>query len=202
MSRRAAGARGYGERSSATTESTMPSPSPQQTSDQTRDGTRAPALRRDDWREPFASMREDIDRMFAAFDPLGMMPERWGRNAALGAMAGWRASDLPACELIETEAGFELRAEVPGYAPEDLDLRLSDGMLVLKGGRAAEAEGTDEGLHWSERSRGSFRRAFRLPPAADPAHASAEIRAGVLHVMLPRRAGAAPGANAIPITAD
>jgi len=116
-------------------------------------------------------------------------------------MAGWRASDLPACELVETETGFELRAEVPGYAPEDLDLRLSDGMLVLRGSRAAESEGGTEGLHWSERSQGSFRRAFRLPQAADPAQATAEIRAGVLHVALPRRAGAEPGANPIPITA-
>jgi len=181
----------------------MPAPTPDEPRAQKdHDGARSPArLRGEDWREPFASLREDIDRMFAAFEPLGMMPERWGRNAALRGMAGWRASDLPACEMVETETGFELRAEVPGYAPEDLDLRLSDGMLVLRGSRAAESEGGAEGLHWSERSQGSFRRAFRLPQAADPAQAKAEIRAGVLHVALPRRAGAEPGANAIPITA-
>ena len=166
-----------------------------------RDGTRAPVAQdRDDWQAPFATLRDDIDRMFAAFDPF-TMPAPWGRNAALRAMAGWRTLGMPACELLETDSGFELRAEVPGYRPEDLDLRLSDGMLVLKGSRAAQTESEDEGMHWSERSQGSFRRAFRLPAGADPGRATAEIRAGVLHVSMPRRAGAEPDEGAIRINA-
>jgi len=143
-----------------------------------------------DWQGAFDEMRADIDRLFAAMDASDPFAMLWPMRRPL---AAWPqrmmpAPEVPVCELRETETGFELSAEVPGYRPEDLDLRMADGALLLRGERGEERAGENGGRRWSERSRGSFRRVIRLPATADASAASAEVRDGVLRVAIPRRA--------------
>ena len=62
-----------------------------------------------------------------------------------------------------------------------------DGTLTLRGERKIDADVTKEQVHRIERSSGSFKRAFALPPTVDAAKVSAQYKGGVLTVLLPLR---------------
>jgi HSP20 family protein len=105
----------------------------------------------------------------------------------------------PSIEMKETEAGLVVTAELPGLQEKDVDLSLEGNVLTLSGEKRRETSQEKGGVHISERSYGSFRRAVRLPWAPNPAQATATFDKGVLSVTLPRPPEAKPAANRIPI---
>lgn len=105
----------------------------------------------------------------------------------------------PSVEMKETEQGVTVTAELPGLEEGDVEVALDGDLLTLSGEKKQETTEEKEGYHLSERSYGSFRRAIRLPWAADPAQASAAFDKGVLTVTLKRPPEAAPRVNRIPI---
>lgn len=96
----------------------------------------------------------------------------------------------PRVDIVETEQELTLFADLPGVAPDQLDIRYSDGQLTLHG-------------HVSPRQRpatylrreyeiGDFHREFTVGETVDPARISAEIKAGVLTLHLPKVEKAKP----------
>ncbi|MFQ5904001.1 MAG: Hsp20/alpha crystallin family protein, partial [Candidatus Binatia bacterium] len=71
--------------------------------------------------------------------------------------------------------------------PKDMDLRIEDHTLYLKGQRKSESEEKKENYRRLERAYGSFTRAFRLPDSVDAEKVSARYQDGVLTVTLPKR---------------
>jgi HSP20 family protein len=97
--------------------------------------------------------------------------------------AGW----VPPVDIFEDAEGITLRAELPGLTAEDIDIRLENGTLTLRGERKLEQEERKDGYHRIERFYGTFSRSFSLPPTVDAEKARAESKNGVLSVFLPKR---------------
>jgi HSP20 family protein len=100
----------------------------------------------------------------------------------------------PAVDIRETENELILKADLPEMKLEDLDIRLENGTLTLKGERKFEKKDEDRGYHRIERSYGSFIRAFALPEYADAEHVAADYKEGVLTVTVPKKEIAKPRA--------
>jgi HSP20 family protein len=102
------------------------------------------------------------------------------------------ASFVPAVDVYEDEQKVILKLEVPGIKEEDLDIRVENNTLTVKGERKFEKEEKEENFHRIERRYGSFYRAFTLPSTVDAEKVQAQYEAGVLRVELPKKAEAKP----------
>jgi HSP20 family protein len=85
-----------------------------------------------------------------------------------------------------------LKLEVPGIEEKDLDVRVENNTLTVKGERKFEKEEKEENFHRIERRYGSFYRAFTLPSTVDTEHIGASYHAGVLKLELNKKAEAQP----------
>lgn len=93
----------------------------------------------------------------------------------------------PAVDIFETENELVMSAEVPGIDEKDIEIKLEDNTLTLKGERKFEKETKEENYHRIERSYGSFYRAFTLPNSVDLDKIHAEHENGILKITLPKR---------------
>jgi HSP20 family protein len=91
----------------------------------------------------------------------------------------------PTFEVHETQAGFAIRADLPGVGENDLQLSVSGRELTISGTREADPLDEGDNLFLDERTFGRFRHTFTLPDDVDPAHIRAELRDGVLTLYLP-----------------
>jgi len=92
----------------------------------------------------------------------------------------------PAVDVIDTPETLQVKAEVPGIDPKDIDISIVGNALTIKGAKTAEKE--DKGKTWyrRERSVGSFLRTVTLPVAVDADHVEAIDESGVLTITLPK----------------
>lgn len=93
----------------------------------------------------------------------------------------------PAVDVFEDDDRIELKAELPGLKPEDVQIDVHDNVLTLSGERRLEREEDREGYRRIERSYGRFSRSFTLPRHVDQDNIRAEMREGVLSLTLPKR---------------
>jgi HSP20 family protein len=94
----------------------------------------------------------------------------------------------PAVDIYETPDYFFLTAEVPGVRSPDIDVKVIDSNLILRGERRWEGDVKGEQFHRLESSYGKFERIFSLSEKVDADRISAELEHGVLKVTLPKRA--------------
>ena len=99
---------------------------------------------------------------------------------------------VPAVDIQETENELVVKADVPDMEMKDIDVRMENGTLTLRGERKFEAEKTEGGWHRVERSYGTFERAFTLPDTVNPEGVKADYKNGVLTVTLPKKEVAKP----------
>jgi HSP20 family protein len=102
------------------------------------------------------------------------------------------ASFVPAVDIYEDTKKVVLKLEVPGIDEKDLDVRVENNTLTVKGERKFEKEEKEENFHRIERRYGSFYRAFTLPSTVDTEHIGASYHAGVLKLELNKKAEAQP----------
>jgi HSP20 family protein len=102
------------------------------------------------------------------------------------------ASFVPAVDVYENAQKVVLKLEVPGIEEKDLDVRVENNTLTVKGERKFEKEEKEENFHRIERRYGSFYRAFTLPSTIDPENVEATYNAGVLKLELKKKAEAQP----------
>jgi HSP20 family protein len=134
--------------------------------------------------EPFRdllSLQERMNRMFNE-QYRGASDDDW----ALG--GSW----APAVDIFEQGHDIVLKAELPGVDPKDVDIRLENNVLSLRGQRKFENEVKKENYHRVERSYGSFSRSFTLPSVVDQNNIKAEFKDGMLKLVLPKREEAKP----------
>jgi HSP20 family protein len=93
----------------------------------------------------------------------------------------------PAVDIYETEHDIVLKAELPEVKQENIDIRLENNTLTLKGERKFEKETKEENYHRMERRYGSFSRSFTLPSTVDQDKIKAEYKDGILTVTLPKK---------------
>jgi HSP20 family protein len=102
------------------------------------------------------------------------------------------ASFVPAVDIYEDTKKVVLKLEVPGIEEKDLDVRVENNTLTVKGERKFEKEEKEENFHRIERRYGTFYRAFTLPSTVDTEHIGANYSAGVLKLELSKKAEAQP----------
>src|ERR1700733_2831749 len=102
------------------------------------------------------------------------------------------ASFVPAVDIYEDPQKVVLKLEVPGIEEKDLDVRVENHTLTVKGERKFEKEEKEENFHRIERRYGSFFRAFTLPTSVDTESVQASYNAGVLKLELSKKPEAQP----------
>ena len=102
------------------------------------------------------------------------------------------ASFVPAVDIYEDNKKVVLKLEVPGVEEKDLDIRVENHTLTVKGERKFEAEEKEQNFHRIERRYGSFFRAFTLPTTVDTEGVQASYNAGVLQLELAKKPEAQP----------
>ncbi len=125
----------------------------------------------------FDRLRQEVNRLFNVF---GSSTETFVSRV------------YPALNLTDDGNNFYVRAELPGVDPENLEISVVEGQLLIRGERKIEAEEQKAGYHRRERESGFFRRTMTLPTRVDPGKVSADMRNGVLTVILPRSEEAKP----------
>ena len=126
----------------------------------------------------FARLQDEVNRLFEGSLAIT-------RN---GESYGW----TPAVDVFEDVEGVTFKFDLPEVDAKDVDVRLEDGVLTVRGQRKLEREDKREGYHRIERSHGVFARSFTLPATLEADKATAEQKNGVLRVFVPKRAEAKP----------
>lgn len=101
--------------------------------------------------------------------------------------------DTPTVEVFEQGDDVVVRAEVPGVDPQDLDVRVTDRTVSLRGEIRRAAEEQRQGYYYGERRYGAFQRTVPLPVPVDADKAHARYQHGVLEIRIPRTGGPAGG---------
>ncbi|HEY1897260.1 MAG TPA: Hsp20/alpha crystallin family protein [Terracidiphilus sp.] len=102
------------------------------------------------------------------------------------------ASFVPAVDIYEDSKKVVLKLEVPGINEKDLDIRVENNTLTVKGERKFEKEEKEENFHRIERRYGTFYRAFTLPSTVDTEHVQANYENGILKLELSKKPEAQP----------
>jgi HSP20 family protein len=118
-----------------------------------------------------ARLRDQIDRVFEQPD-----------FAISDFSSGW----TPAVDVIDNKDKLIIKAELPGFKREDLEVSLHENNLVISGQRQCEDEKREGEFYRCERYYGKFHRSIPLPGAVDSSKIEAQYRDGVLSVRLPK----------------
>jgi HSP20 family protein len=102
------------------------------------------------------------------------------------------ASFVPAVDIYEDPKKVVLKLEVPGMEEKDLDIRVENHTLTVKGERKFEEDEKEENFHRIERRYGAFFRAFTLPSTVDTENVQASYNAGILKLELSKKPEAQP----------
>ena len=112
------------------------------------------------------------------------------------AMIHWEASRfsgfVPPVDVFEDENKVVLQIEVPGVRLEDLDVRVENNTLTVKGERTFKNEGSEQNFRRVERRYGSFQRSFTVSNAIDQEGIQADYDAGILRLELHKKPESKP----------
>jgi HSP20 family protein len=135
--------------------------------------------------EDVAVLQNQLNSIFNEFSKPSIVNDE-------GGMGSTSASFVPPVDVYEDAQQVVLKLEVPGVKLEDLDIRLENQRLTIKGERKFESEEKAENFHRIERRFGSFARSFTLPQTVDTEGVNAAYDAGVLTINLAKKAEAQP----------
>ena len=128
-------------------------------------------MRRPRLDSPLARLRNQIDEMFGQPDfPLSDL------------FTGW----TPAVDVLEDKDKLTVKAELPGFKKEDLNVTLHENNLIISGERRCDDEQKEGEFYRCERYYGKFHRSVSLPSTVDTVKIDAKYRDGVLTVALPK----------------
>src|SRR3984957_7528733 len=132
--------------------------------------------------EPFrgaSSLQDQINRLFSD------VFERPGDESNLSSWA-------PAVDIYETEHELVVKADLPDVDPKDLDIRVENNLLTIRGERKFEKKVNEENYLRVERAYGSFSRRFSLANTFNAEAINAGYQNGVLTLTIPKREEAKP----------
>lgn len=126
----------------------------------------------------FISLREAVNRLFdesflTPFDSFNFISDK-------------SFAAFPKADLVETDKEFKVVAEVPGVKAEDVSVDVDEKEVVISGRISQEEEEKDKKYYRLERRYGEFSRSFALPDKIEVDKVSAEMKDGVLTVVLPK----------------
>jgi HSP20 family protein len=92
----------------------------------------------------------------------------------------------PPVDIVETDKGYELVADLPGMTAEDVDITIEEGALIISGERKDERTEEQKGYRRVERTFGAFKRSFTLPKGVSIDQVTARVDRGQLRVQVPK----------------
>lgn len=129
-------------------------------------------------RDPFASFRRQMDRLF---DDFFAPMESTREGGAVSAFGTW-----PSLDVDETDQAYKVTAELPGLELKDVEVKLRDNVLTISGEKREERKEGNGGRHYTERSYGRFERSIPFEAEIDADKVQASFKNGVLAVELPK----------------
>lgn len=135
--------------------------------------------------DPFRDLVNLQERMNRLFEDSMARSKTTDEEMAMGA---W----TPSVDIFETPENVVLKADLPGIEQKDIDVRITNNTLTLRGERKFLKETTEEDYHRIERSYGTFSRSFQLPGTIDQEGIAATHTDGVLEVVLPKKEESRP----------
>ncbi len=120
------------------------------------------------------------------WDPFRIMLEMMGEPGR-EAVRPPEATFAPTFEVFERKDGYVFKGDLPGVKDEDLEITLTENRLTISGKRDAEKRDQGERFYAYERAYGTFTRTFTLPEGVDGEHVQAELKDGVLTLVVPKK---------------
>lgn len=108
----------------------------------------------------------------------------------------------PAVDIEEDDKQVVLKAEMPGFSPEEIDIDLKEDRLEIKAETKVEEEKAEKNYIRRERRCGSFYRAFELAEGLDTVNAKASFKNGLLELTIPKKAKEAAPSFKIKVNAE
>lgn len=93
----------------------------------------------------------------------------------------------PPVDAYENEEEIIVEAEIPGITQKDLDIRIEDNILIIRGVRNMDDKASQGNFYRMERMYGNFIRTFTLPDLVDKDKITATYKNGVLTIRMPRK---------------
>ena len=150
------------------------------------------------------SLRHQVDHLFEEFgrSPLHLPFVRRGFDVEPFWQRELSLHGVPAVDIAEKEKSFEITAELPGMDEKDIEIKLSNGNLVIKGEKRESSEEKKKDYYLSERRYGAFERIFHLPKGIDVEKIDASFAKGILTVSMPKKPEAIKPEKVIPVKAS
>lgn len=127
----------------------------------------------------FATLQNEVNRIFN---------ESVRNQTDESALTTW----APAVDIYETPNELVVKADLPDVDEKDIDVRVENNLLTIRGERKFEKSVSAENYLRVERTYGAFSRSFSMPNAVNPESIRAEYKNGVLTVNLPKREESKP----------
>lgn len=141
--------------------------------------------------DPFRNIASLQDQMNRLFEDSLRSGRRDGSELAIWA---------PAVDIYETENELVAKVDLPDMNESDLDIRVENNLLTIRGERKFEPKVNEDNYLRVERSYGSFSRSFGLPSSVNTEGIKAEYKNGVLTLELPKRSESKPKQVKINVT--
>jgi HSP20 family protein len=151
---------------------------------------------------PLETLRREVDRLFEDFGadfwrapfrrPFDVEPF-WRRE--------WSLATMPAVDIVENDKAYEVTADLPGMDEKNIEVKVANGTLTIKGEKKEEKEEKRKDYYLQERHFGSFLRSFHVPEGVDVDKIEAQFKKGVLTVTMPKTTEAQKPAKKIEIKA-
>ena len=135
--------------------------------------------------DPFRDLISLQERMNKLFEDSLSKSRTFDEGMAAGAWA-------PSVDIYETSEKIVIKVDLPGMSQEEVELRIEDNTLTVKGDRQLEKNTKREDYHRIERSYGAFSRSFTLPNTIDVDNIKAQHKNGVLEIVLPKKEDTKP----------
>ena len=132
--------------------------------------------------EPFrglSTLQDQFNRLFN---------ESFRNHSEESALTTW----APAVDIYETPNELVVKADLPDVNEKDIDVRVENNLLTIRGERKFEKSVSEENFLRVERTYGAFSRSFSLPNTVNAEAIAAEYKNGVLTVTLPKREESKP----------
>lgn len=153
--------------------------------------------------QPFDALRREVEQLFDDFGRnFWRLPTRrsvFDIEPSRRREASWEVA--PAVDVAESEKAYEIAAELPGMDEKNIEVKVANGNLTIKGEKQEEKEEKKKDYYLHERHFGSFERSFEMPEGVDADKIEANFKKGVLTVTLPKKAEAQKPAKKIEVKA-
>jgi HSP20 family protein len=130
--------------------------------------------------DPFLTLHREMNRLFDEVLRGGPVSSSGQGGSQGGVLLA------PHMDVSETDKELHIQAELPGVSENDIEVSLHEDVLTIRAEKKQERKEEREGMHFSERTFGTFQRSLRLPFQVNPDQVQARFENGVLSVTLPK----------------